>query len=431
MSEVQDRIWHPNDQVTAAGNGEELRDPEVFKIIENSINELDKDLRELSLDISAHPELKFEEHHAHDVLTTFMEKQGFDVTRHYLLPTAWVARYTHGSGGRTVGVNSEMDALPGVGHACGHNLIAIAGVAVACALKRVLQSRNINGSVVLLGTPGEEGGGGKAILLEKGAYEGIDVCLMCHPAPGPPVSASLSGCLAVQRIQAEYRGHTAHAALAPWEGQNALDAAVSAYTNVAMLRQQIKPTHRVHGVFEGKDWTPNVIPDYAKMLWYIRGPTWAEVEALVPRVVSCLEAGALATACSTEIKKIGGTFELRQNKTLGDEFKSIYESRFGPVDYKYGISSASTDFGHVTYALPALHPGFGIPTEEHGGNHTRAFTKAATTPEAHTACLNVSKSLAAVGVRVLTDDAFFTEVRVPPQAVPFSQLITSHPLFLR
>ncbi|KAF7800224.1 hypothetical protein EIP86_011471 [Pleurotus ostreatoroseus] len=257
MSEVNERFWRPGDEVKTGGQFKHLQDAESFKIIESSIDKLSEELRGLSLDIAAHPELRFEEHHAHDVLTDFVEKQGFEVTRHYLLPTAWVARYTNGSGGRTIGVNSEMDALPGVGHACGHNLIAIAGVAVACAIKRVLQERNTHGSVVLLGTPGEEGGGGKVILLDKGAYEGMDVCLMCHPAPGPPVTASLSSCLAVQRVQAEYKGHTAHAALAPWEGQNALDAAVSAYTNISMLRQQLKPTYRVHGVFEGKDWAAN------------------------------------------------------------------------------------------------------------------------------------------------------------------------------
>lgn len=137
-----------------------------------------------------------------------MEQQGFQVERHYKLETAWIATFTNGTGGRTIGVNSEMDALPGVGHACGHNLIAIAGVAVACAVKEVLVKHDISGKVVLLGTPGEEGGGGKVILLEKGAYEGMDVCVMCHPAPGPARSASLSSCLAIQRLIVEYHGHT-------------------------------------------------------------------------------------------------------------------------------------------------------------------------------------------------------------------------------
>ncbi|PSR75787.1 hypothetical protein PHLCEN_2v8904 [Hermanssonia centrifuga] len=232
MSAPSSEIWRPGDQVSPHdASNTNIHSPEVFATIERGIDSLDKELRELT-----HPELKFEEHHAHNVLTAFMEKQGFEVTQHYLMPTAWVAKFTHGTGGRVIGVNSEMDALPGVGHACGHNLIAIAGVAVACGIKYTLEERDISGTVVLLGTPGEEGGGGKVILLEKGAYEGMDACLI------------------------------AHAALAPWEGQNALDAAVSAYNSIAMLRQQMKPSHRIHGIFEGKDWAANIIPDYAKML---------------------------------------------------------------------------------------------------------------------------------------------------------------------
>ncbi|EKM56702.1 uncharacterized protein PHACADRAFT_183302 [Phanerochaete carnosa HHB-10118-sp] len=420
--------WRPGDDAHPGGTGEEIYRSDVFKTICEAVDALDNELRELSLDISAHPELKFEEHYAHDVLTAFMSKHDFEVTPHYLMDTAWVARYSHGQGGRTIGVNSEMDALPGVGHACGHNLIAISGVAVACAIREALIKHDIAGTVVLLGTPAEEGGGGKIILLDKGAYEDMDACLMCHPAPGPPYSASLSSCLSIQRIQAEFHGHTsvlhftvvnasliglprAHAALSPWEGQNALDAAVSAYTNIAMLRQQVKPTHRIHGIFEGKDWAVNVIPDYAKTFWYVRGETQAEVNALRPRVENCFKAASLATSCRLEITDAGSNFDLRQNKALGDGFKQVFESQFGPVDYVWGIKSASTDFGNITYALPALHPGFGIPTELQGGNHTRAFAQSAASPEGHVACLNVSKALAATGVRVLTDGDFFNQVR--------------------
>ncbi|KAI0357818.1 hypothetical protein OH77DRAFT_1303139 [Trametes cingulata] len=375
----------------------------------HTIAALDHDLRELSRELHDRPETRFEEFHAHDVLTTFMGKQGFKVTKQYLLETAWSAEYSHGSGGRTLGVNSEMDALPGIGHACGHNLIAISGVAVACGVKAVLEKFNLAGRVVLLGTPGEEGGAGKAILLEKGAYSGLDACLMCHPAPGPPFSASLSGCLARQRIDVEFVGHTAHAALSPWEGQNALDAAVLAYTNIAVLRQQLKPTHRVHGIFEGRDWTPNIIPDYAKMVWYVRAPTRPEVEAAVKRISACFEGAALATGCRVKVEMGNATFELRQNKALSDEFADVFTKTVGPIDYEYGISHASTDFGNVTYALPALHPSFAIPTS--GGNHTIAFTEAAASKEAHDACLSISSVLAAIGLRVLTDDTFFEKVR--------------------
>lgn len=386
--------------------------PDIYETISRSVSSVNQELRVLSLDIHGHPELGFQEKHAHDVLTAFMEQHGWDVKRHYHLDTAWVATFSHGNGGRVLGVNSEMDALPGVGHACGHNLIAIAGVAVSLAVKAALIEHDIPGKVVLLGTPAEEGGQGKVILLEKGAYKDMDACVMCHPAPGPERGASLSSSLALQRISVEYRGHSAHAALSPWQGQNALDAAVAAYTNVSLLRQQVKPSHRIHGVFEGKDWAANVIPDNAKMLWYVRAPTVAEVREADPRVRACFQASALATGCSVEISGMQPPMhDLRQNKALADTFARVHRSKTGPVDHEWGISSASTDFGNITYALPSIHPGFSIPTEPNGGNHTPAFNSAAATLEAHQACLEVCKALALTGLRVIEDDKFYAEVR--------------------
>ncbi|KAH9962121.1 hypothetical protein BC827DRAFT_1199040 [Russula dissimulans] len=386
--------------------------PDIYETVSRTISSLDQELRVLSLDIHGHPELMFQEKYAHDALTAFMEKHGWEVKKHYHLDTAWVATFSHGNGGRVLGINSEMDALPGVGHACGHNLIAIAGVAVAFAVKAALIAHGIPGKVVLLGTPAEEGGQGKVILLEKGAYRGMDACLMCHPAPGPERSASLSSSLALQRISVEYRGHTAHAALTPWQGKNALDAAVAAYTNVSLLRQQVKPSHRIHGVFEGKDWAANIIPDNAKMLWYVRAPTVAEVKEADPRVRACFQASALATGCSVEVSGMKPpVHELRQNKALAETFARVFRSKTGPIDYEWGISGASTDFGNVTYALPSIHPGFSIPTEPNGGNHTPAFTSAAATLEAHQACLDVCKALALTGLRVIEDDQFYEEVK--------------------
>ncbi|KAI0767284.1 hypothetical protein C8Q74DRAFT_1279382 [Fomes fomentarius] len=415
LSDKVDNVIEPGDQGSYSRRAEKLDEgtiykPEFFEHITSTITALDEDLHELSKDIHDHPELMFEEYHAHDVLTAFVEKHGFQVTRHYLLETAWVARYTHGKGGHTLGVNSEMDALPGIGHACGHNLIAISGVAVAIAVKAVLEKFDISGTVVLLGTPAEEGGAGKVILLEGGAYKGMDACLMCHPGPGPPSFASLGGSLAVEYITAEFHGETAHAGLSPWEGKNALDAAVLSYTNISLLRQQLKPTHRVHGTIDSsEDWAPNVIPDYSKMRWYVRAPTRVEVDAAVKRVKACFEAAALATDCEVKFLQVPSPiYELRQNKGLGDEFTDVFTKKCGQFDYG-GSGGGSTDFGNVTHALPAIHPLYSIPAES--SNHTREFADAAATEEAHQACLNISKALAATGMRLLTDEAFFERVQ--------------------
>ncbi|KAF7969657.1 hypothetical protein HWV62_26698 [Athelia sp. TMB] len=408
-------VWRPDNKEHAAALTKILQSktakdnvykPEVLDAIENSIDALSDELRALSVDIHEHPELRFEEKYAHDVLTSFMSKKGFSVTPHFHLETAWSATYTRGSGGRTIGINSEMDALPGVGHACGHNLIAIAGVAVACAIKDAMEKFDLSGKIHLLGTPAEEGGAGKHKLLDAGAYSGMDVCLMCHPAPGPIGSVSLSSSLANKAVFVEYSGHSAHAALSPWEGQNALDAAVMAYTNISVLRQQLKPTHRVHGIFSGQDWAVNIIPDNSKMTWVVRGPTVTEANETYARVHRCFEAAALATGCTMKVTPITASFDIRQNVALGDELAAIVNARYGVIDYEWGIKSASTDFGRVGYEMPSLHPGFSIPTVKDGGNHTHAFTDAAVTADSHEACLRVSKALAGVGMRALTDEDF-------------------------
>ncbi|KAK7440253.1 hypothetical protein VKT23_017193 [Stygiomarasmius scandens] len=340
-----------------------------------------------------------------------MANQGFEVKTHYLLDTAWLATFKHGQGARTIGVNSEMDALKGIGHACGHNLIAIAGVAVACAMKAVLEQFDISGTIQLLGTPAEEGGGGKCDLMDKGAYKDMAICLMCHPAPGPVGSVSLSSCLAAQQCEVEYFGKTAHAALSPYQGINALDSAVLSYVSISALRQQLKPNVRVHGIFEGRDWAVNIIPDYAKYILWVRSTTRVDQETAFKRVLPCLEASATATGCNHKITLKKQFLDLRQNKVLGDEVARIVKSKYGTIDYEWGIKDASTDFGNVTYEIPSLHPGFAIPTVENGGNHTTAFEKAAATLEAHNACLDVSKALAATGIRALIDDEFFDEVQ--------------------
>ncbi|KAJ6591581.1 hypothetical protein DFH09DRAFT_178830 [Mycena vulgaris] len=381
-------------------------------IIDNKLDELSPQLRKLGLEIHGHPELAFSETFAHDTLTSFMESHGFTVTKHYLgLATAFRAEFTHGQGGRVLGVNSEYDALKGLGHACGHSLIAASGCGVALAVKAALEAHDIPGKVVLLGTPAEEGGGGKVILLERGGYTDMDLCVMCHPSPGAINSANIGTSIAAQDIEVEYAGRSAHAGAAPWEGTNALDAAFLAYSGISVLRQQMRPDHRVHGIIEGnQDWAPNVIPDYAKMHWLVRAPTSDLLAAFVERVQRCFQAAALATSCEIKMKLAPPYFDLNQNQVLGQEFSDVVMDRYNmTTNQKAG--SASTDFGNVSYALPALHPGFAIPTGPNGGNHTIGFTKATASQEAHDATMVVTKGLAHTGFRALRDDDFFKQVK--------------------
>ncbi|TEB36562.1 hypothetical protein FA13DRAFT_1622993 [Coprinellus micaceus] len=385
--------------------------PSVALTIEKTIDSLNAKLRDLSCKIHAHPELMFEERYAHDLLADFMSGQGFNVTRHYLgLDTAWRAEFSYGRGGSVVGVNSEMDALKGIGHACGHNLIAVSGVGVAIALKAVMETLRTPGKVILLGTPAEESGGGKIILLERGAYKEMDVCIMCHPGPGREHSASIGPTIAMQAIEVEYFGHSAHAGAAPWEGTNALDAAFLAYSSVSLLRQHMKPEQRIHGIIQGKDWSPNVIPDYSKMRWLVRSPTHTELSSLVRRAKNCFEAASLATSCTLKVTADQPYYDLQQNSVLGQAFADIVGGRYGVQTTTAG-TTASTDFGNVSYALPSLHPAFAIPTSPNGGNHTPGFAQAAATQEAHDAMLIITKGLALLGYRILSDPQFLREVR--------------------
>lgn len=348
-------------------------------------------LRALSLDIHANPELNFQEHHASTLLADYLEQQGFQVERGaYELATAFEA--TAGSGGPLLAVFSEYDALPGIGHACGHNLIAISGAATALALKAALGDGE--GRVVLLGSPAEEGGGGKVFMGERGALEGVDAALMLHPAPDDSVWFASN---AIQSLRLEYFGKNAHAAGSPWDGINALDAMVAAYNNVSMLRQQMHPSDRVHGVILEGGLKPNIIPDHTVSEWYIRAATVAELHALKPRVVACFEAAAQATGCTMELTWTGREYaDVLTNDVMGERYAEHFRALGGTVAAKGepSFGGFSTDMGNVSYIVPSIHPMFRIPVTNGAGNHTPGFTACAATEEAHAATLRASKALA-------------------------------------
>ncbi|KAL8290233.1 hypothetical protein RQP46_003172 [Phenoliferia psychrophenolica] len=381
---------------------------EEIETLETAIDGLDGELRKLSLTIHDNPEIAWKEFKTHDVLCDFMESHGFKVTRHaYGLETAWEATFEHGSGGPVVGFNSEMDALPGIGHACGHNLIAIAGVAASLGVAAALKKHNVAGKVILLGTPAEEGDGGKINLLRAGAYKPMGACFMLHPAPYSEIGSSL----AVAECVVEYTGHTAHAAGAPWEAINAQDAAVLAYNNISVLRQQTHPTHRLHGIIINENWVQNVIPGSSKVVFGVRAPTMAEVEVLKVKVAKCFEAAALATGCDYKNNWVMSYADLRNSGGLAGAYTDYMSTRFAvkfPVKTDLG---GSTDFGNVSYAVPALHPGFQIPCGPGEGNHTVGFTKAASLPESHKLTLDAAKGISVAAWKFVTDADFSASVK--------------------
>ncbi|GKT57970.1 hypothetical protein ColTof4_09950 [Colletotrichum tofieldiae] len=312
MSIIQIPVTAPADEQIAKQAPEASQgnfDVETARSIVNSrLDELNLSLHnEINKVLHANPETAYKEFFAHKTITKYLEKQGFAVKKHaYGLETSFEAEI--GSGGRQVVVCAEYDALPEIGHACGHNLIATSSIAAFLGAAQALSSLNIPGRLRILGTPAEEGGGGKAKLIDAGAFsppEDIAAAIMAHPTAAHQGgsgngSSGLAGfkLIASHKFRVEFRGRPAHAAGEPWKGLNALDAAVAAYNNVALLRQQIQSDERIHGVIEVGGTVPNVITDYTRLNWNVRSPTIDRADALLKRVKACLEAGASATGCN-------------------------------------------------------------------------------------------------------------------------------------
>lgn len=326
---------------------------EAKQRVREEIERLTPRLLEVSHSIHANPELNFEEHHAHEVLTGVLEDEGLPVERGaYGMPTAFDARA--GADGPTIAICCEYDALPGIGHACGHNVIAAAGLGAGLAAARVAEE--MGGRVAILGTPAEEGGGGKEFMIRRGAFDDVDAAMMVHPADH---DLERMHAIAIHTMTVEYEGRAAHAAAAPEEGLNALDAAVLGYTNVAALRQHIRPDERIHGIFTHAGDKPNIVPAHAAAYWYVRSPDLQRLEPLKARVLACLESGATAAGCSMQHQWRDPPFyDMVDNSPLLDlyvrnaaEIGRVVQ----PEDPEHRVVG-STDMGNVSYVVPAIHP---------------------------------------------------------------------------
>ncbi|OZJ02882.1 hypothetical protein BZG36_03810 [Bifiguratus adelaidae] len=377
---------------------------------EEAIQEISDDIWKLSQELHSHPEEAFQEHYAHDLLTAYLEQQGFKVTKHaFGLETAFVAEFEHGSGGPSVGYCSEYDALPGLGHACGHNLIAISGIASAIGLRAVLQRHQISGRIVLFGTPAEESGGGKKHIIKKGGFQDVDICMMLH---GANVDAVYPQFLAVQEIFVDFHGKASHASTAPWQGKNALDAMLIAFNSIAMLRQQTPPTHRMQGIITKGGEAYNIIPDKTSGQFGIRAPSKAELTVLRGKVDNIFHAAATATGCTVDICYREPALDIVSNSVLGHLFQSFMERNhitYPPRAEQSALITISTDYGNVSYVRPGLHPTFAIDTV--AVLHTPAFALAAKTSKAHERCKVAAKCMALTGARVIEDKSILEEVK--------------------
>jgi amidohydrolase len=359
-------------------------------------------LVDLSVAIHDRPELCFEERHAAEAVAAALEAGGLEVERAaYGLETA--VRATAGTGPLSVVVCAEYDALPAVGHACGHNVIAAAAVGAGLALATVADQVGIR--VTVLGTPAEEGGGGKVMLIERGAFADAHAAMMVHPWHEDRLRAT---CLAVDHIDVRYTGREAHASAAPSKGVNAADAMVIAQVAIGLLRQQLRPGDQVHGIVTKGGDAANVIPQEATGRFMIRARTSEDLDVLRPRVERCFEAGALATGCGLEISDLSPRYtDYVPDEPLLAAWRANAEAlgrAFRADDVGEPVPTFSTDMANVSRTLPAIHPLLGLETSG-AVVHEPAFARAAVGSSAEKALRDGAVSMAWTAIDAATDPA--------------------------
>ncbi|OON78081.1 M20 family metallopeptidase [Streptomyces tsukubensis] len=349
----------------------------------------------LSERLHADPETAWEEHRAAVAVPDLLDRAGFQVTSSYVgLETAFLARF--GSGPTRIALCAEYDALPGLGHACGHNLIAASSVGAALGLAAVADDAGL--TVEVYGTPAEEGGGGKIEMLDRGAFSGVDLAMMVHPAP---VDVAEARPFAVSHSKISYTGKSAHAAAYPEAGINAADAFTVAQVAIGLLRQQLPASVRVHGVVTHAGDAPNAIPERTTGRWYARAETLAELAELEPRLLRAFEAGALATGCTVEVEPESKPYaEFRTDETALGHYRRnavALGREFAPPGQADRMNRASTDMGNVSQVVPAIHPYIGIGSLP-ATNHQHEFAAFCVGEQAERALLDGATALAWTGI---------------------------------
>ncbi|XP_060596047.1 peptidase M20 domain-containing protein 2-like [Ruditapes philippinarum] len=380
----------------------------------DAIDEIATDLDKISKDIWENPEENFEEVKAHANITAFLEEKGFQVERNYITKTGFRSTFGENSDGPHIVVICEYDALPLIGHACGHNLIAEVGLASGIGIRAALgNSEKPLGKLTILGTPAEEGGGGKIDMIKAGVFKDVDIAMMAHPSP---FNLAAFHSLAIEQVTVKYHGQSAHASAFPWNGVNALDAAVLCYQNVSCLRQQFKPTWRVHGVIKNGGSKPNIIPDLTELEFYARTPTKSELTVLMEKVDKCFESAAAATGCTVEISWSGRPYyDMKNNKTMSDLYYKngtqlgIDFDKHGVAHFDGNAPTGSTDMGNVSYETPSIHPMFYIGTD--AVNHTKGFTAASGDQVAQKYTIAVAKAIAATAIDILQDPKLLARIK--------------------
>jgi amidohydrolase len=365
--------------------------PAAREAVSRSIADSADQLIALSERLHANPEIAWEEHQSSRWVAEALDSAGYTVTRPYLgLETAFLA--TYGSGPFRLGICAEYDALPGLGHACGHNLIAAIAVGAAQALAPLADEAGL--TIEVYGTPAEEGGGGKIELLERGAFAGLDLAMMAHPAP---VDVAEAEAFAVSHSHVSYSGKAAHAAAYPEQGVNAADAFTVAQVAVGLLRQQLPSTVRVHGIMTNGGEAPNAIPARTEGRWYVRAESLDQLAETEERVWRCFEAGALASGTTLEVIPESKPYAEFRNDAVALQHYVRNAEDLGRVFDRHSparrMNRASTDMGNVSQVVRAIHPYVGIGSLP-ALNHQPEFAAHCVGGDAEKALLDAATALA-------------------------------------
>ena len=364
----------------------------------------------LSLAIHRTPELGYQEREASLRLTEFLEGDGFKVARGYRgVETAYRGDVQGKTEGSRVAILAEYDALADLGHGCGHNLIAMIGTAAAVAVREVMDE--LPGSLAAIGTPAEEGGGGKVALIRAGGFDDVDAAMMVHPTSGRSLAGRHS--LASNRVLVEYFGRSAHAASQPDQGVNALDAMIQLFNGVNAMRQQLRPDARVHGIIAKGGSAANVIPDHTVGRFSVRALDRRYQQEVLRRFIACAEGAATATGATVKVSvdENAGYENMVFSSPMAERWTSHMRSLGMQVfDARDDERVGSTDMGNVMQVLPGIHPYIAISDQTIPG-HSTAFRDHAATPEALDRALVAAKALALTAIDVLGDPALLKSAR--------------------
>lgn len=357
------------------------------------------ELLQLSKTIHENPEVAFQEFQSAARLSDTLAQNGYTVARGVgTLPTAFRAEHPGKASGATIAFLAEYDALPDIGHACGHNIIGTAAIGAALGMRAVMDE--LAGKIAVIGTPGEEGGGGKIILLENGAFAGVDAAMMVHPAGRTLVDR---GSLASVRLNIEFTGKAAHAAAAPEDGINALEAVILTFNNINALRLHLKPEARVAGIITHGGSAANIIPDFASAQFSVRAKSKKYAHHILQRVIECANAASIATGATLKHSVKPGYAEMIPNGVLARLFAENWRTLGVEVQaVRPNERMGSTDMGNVSQALPGLHAYIAIGPEGIPG-HTIEFRDAAVSPEGNLGLLNAAKGMAMTAIDLLSD----------------------------